>query len=94
MSKGTRVEISEDVACEQLDGETVVLNPTSGVYFSLNASGTVVWDALVRYRDTALAETELARQFNITEAQARVDVQELTAQLCDAGLLRRDEDRA
>ncbi len=32
---------------ETLDGESIIINLKSGMYFSLNASGSIVWDGIV-----------------------------------------------
>lgn len=37
------VHVAEDVVFRELDGEAVILNLQSGVYFGLDAMGTRIW---------------------------------------------------
>jgi hypothetical protein len=79
---------SKNVAWKVLDGESVVLNLDSGVYFTLNTTGTAVWERI----DGATSLEEIGRglweQFEITVEQARRDLLELTQTLLDEGLVR------
>ena len=83
---------SKDVTWKVLDGETVLLNLDTGVYFTLNATGTAVWE-LYNGR-TSLAEITkvLCEQFDVTSEQARRDLMELTQRLLDEGLVKIADD--
>lgn len=41
-----RVAIGEDVIARELDGETVLLNLETGIYFGLDQVGTRIWQLL------------------------------------------------
>ena len=47
-SKGRYQSASEDIACEEFDGEMVVLNLASGHYFALNQSASFLMSGLLR----------------------------------------------
>jgi hypothetical protein len=83
---------SKNVAWKVLDGESVVLNLDSGVYFTLNMTGTAVWERI----DGATSLEEIGRglceQFEITVEQAQGDLLELTQTLLDEGLIRVTDD--
>jgi hypothetical protein len=51
---GSRIQVNADVLCQDLDGEAVLLNLKTGVYFGLDPVGTRVWQLLASY--TVLAE--------------------------------------
>lgn len=83
---------NKNVAWKVLDGESVVLNLDSGVYFTLNMTGTAVWERI----DGATSLEEIGRglweQFEITVEQARRDLLELTQTLLDEGLVKVTDD--
>jgi len=83
---------SKNVAWKVLDGESVVLNLDSGIYFTLNTTGTAVWERI----DGATSLEEIGRglceQFEITVEQARRDLLELTQTLLNEGLIRVTDD--
>jgi len=83
---------SKNVAWKVLDGESVVLNLDSGVYFTLDMTGTAVWERI----DGATSLEEIGRglceQFEITVEQAQRDLIELTKSFLDEGLVRVTDD--
>jgi hypothetical protein len=83
---------SKNVAWKVLDGESVVLNLDSGVYFTLDMTGTAVWERI----DGATSLEEIGRglceQFEITVEQAQRDLLELTQTLLDEVLVRVTDD--
>ena len=83
---------NKNVAWKVLDGESVVLNLDSGVYFTLNMTGTAVWERI----DGATSLEEIGRglceQFEVTSEQAQRDLLELTRTLMDEGLVRITDD--
>jgi hypothetical protein len=46
MRRDTLLRLSPDVVFRELDGESVVLDLSSGRYFGLNAVGTRVWQLI------------------------------------------------
>jgi hypothetical protein len=87
-STNTYLIRSKNVAWKVLDGESVVLNLDSGVYFTLDMTGTAVWERI----DGATSLEEIGRglceQFEVTSEQAQRDLLELTRTLMDEGLVR------
>jgi hypothetical protein len=51
---GSRIQVNADVLCQDLNGEAVLLNLKTGVYFGLDPVGTRVWQLLASH--TVLAE--------------------------------------
>ena len=83
---------SKDVTWKVLDGEAVLLNLDTGVYFTLNATGTAVWNLLDGQTSLAEISRALCEQFDITFEEARRDLMELTQRLLDEGLVRITDD--
>ncbi len=83
----SRVRIPKPVLFRELSGEIVLLNTVTGKYFSLDATGACIWQALKasgRLRDALDA---LLQVFDATESQASADVLDLASKLCAHGLL-------
>ena len=83
---------SKDVAWKELDGEAVVLNLDSGIYFTLNATGTAVWERINGTTSLEEIGRGLCEQFEVTMEQAQRDLLELTQTLLDEGLVRVTDD--
>ena len=45
----SRVSVNDDVLFQELDGEGVLLNLKTGVYFGLDSVGARVWQLLEKY---------------------------------------------
>jgi Coenzyme PQQ synthesis protein D (PqqD) len=41
-----QVEVGKDLVCQELDGEMVLLDMQSGLYFGIDAVGTRIWQML------------------------------------------------
>ena len=79
---------TEDVLHQELGGETVLLNLKTEHYFGLDPLGTRIWNL---FGETSCAETlvkTLLEEYDVDEAQLRVDVECLVSKLAAAGLLR------
>lgn len=82
-----RYEPASGVAARFVGGETVVVDLDTEQYFSLNATGTVVWTVVSAGEPTASAADQLVEQFDVNPQQASNDVEELVAELVENGLL-------
>ena len=83
-----RVAVPEAVISRELDGETVVLNLETGVYFGLDGVGTDIWNALQkggRIEDTFNA---LLQQYDVQAAALKDDLLRFVNQLASKGLLQ------
>lgn len=84
----TRVTPHPDVVWRLVDNEVVLLNVSTGLYFSLDAIGSRIW-ALVPMEGTtvsAVRETLLA-EYDATADQIDRDLDALFGQLIAAGLV-------
>lgn len=82
-----RLVIPTSVVSRDLDGETVMLNLESGVYFGLDAIGSVIWTHLqqpTRLRDI---RDRLVAEFDVDDDRAAADLLELSEQLVARGLV-------
>jgi hypothetical protein len=77
------------VASRMVDGETVIVDLESEMYFGLNRVGSVVWGELQQRAPVSQIVATVISRFDVPEEQANADVRTLIHDLEAAGLLRR-----
>ncbi len=81
-------EKSPDVIERIIDGEAVLLDLKSGVYYSLNAVGTSIWDKLSEAVSAMEIETALMEEYDVPQEVIKSDVRDIIKDLSDEGLIR------
>jgi len=81
----SRVRINEDVAFGDLDGELVLLNLRTGVYFGLDPIGTRIWHLLRAGEPLEAIVAALVAEYDVTAARSEADL------LRFVGLLRENQ---
>jgi hypothetical protein len=71
----------------QLDGETVLLDPVSGRYFSLNVTGSRIWRGLCDGSSLQDITEAMANQYQLPVEQVGRDLASFVAELNAEGLL-------
>ena len=84
----------ERAAGEIIDGEAVVINLSTGVYYSLNGVAGDIWRLVTERRAVASMVAELVARYDVAAADAERDLRRVLAQLVDEGLIRRTADGA
>jgi Coenzyme PQQ synthesis protein D (PqqD) len=82
---------ADEVAAKVMDGEAVLINLTSGVYYSMDGTGTAVWE-LITARCTLreIAEALVAR-YDVAGPRAQADIQRLATELIEEQLVEVDD---
>lgn len=84
---------SEHVVWKALEGESVLLDLETGVYFSLNETGAAAWELFDGATSLATVGEALCARFNVSTEQIQRDLCELTQDLRKEGLVKiREED--
>ncbi len=83
---------SEHVTWKALEGESVLLNLETGVYFTLNETGTAAWESFDGTTSLAAIGETLSQRFNVLPEQVRQDLMELTQHLRAEGLVSINDD--
>lgn len=86
--------IPAHILLQQVGDEKVILDPDSGVYFTLDAVGARMLDLLAEIGEPATVLEAIVTEYEVKEAQASDDLNGLIAQLCEHGLLEGDVDDA
>ena len=81
------VVVPEAVLCKEIDGETVVLNLDSGVYFGLDAVATDMWRGLQTGVPLNEVASTLETSYEVEPAVLRADLLQLVNQLVAKGLV-------
>lgn len=90
MSLEASASIPDEVVFRELDGETVLLNLTSGVYFGLDEVGTRIWHLIGEHRNLGAVIEALSTEYDADRAEIEKDVLDLTEQLLAKSLLTLD----
>ena len=75
-----------EVVWEVVDGEAVIVDVTTGDYFSLNPVATDVWTSLHRGADVPSIVQATATRYGVDRATVAADVEDLVGELEDIGL--------
>ena len=78
----------KDVVSAELDGEQVLLNLETGLYYGLDEIGSSLWNGLCGGRLEAALD-ELAARYDVSTTRLRSDAEELLGRLAAEGLVRR-----
>lgn len=78
---------SDDAVFRDLEGEGVVLNLSTGIYFGLNDVGTRIWQLIDQYGALTTVRDSLVREFEVDAETAAHDLVELVGQLAERGLV-------
>jgi hypothetical protein len=71
-------QLSPDVLYRDLDGQAVILDLSSGVYFGLNEVGTRIWMLMSEGRDVDDIAQILSREYEADRSAIEQDVRDLT----------------
>ena len=77
-----------EVAAEVIDGEAILINLSSGVYYSLDKAGGLAWELIAAGSSLAEVAASLAERYEVAPAQAEADVVQLAADLEREDLVR------
>jgi hypothetical protein len=81
---------SRDVVARVIDGEAIIINLASGLYYGTRGSGAVIWEGVEAGRPMGEIVHEICRQFSVTAEIAEHDVQRMIGELIGEQLIRPD----
>lgn len=81
------LEPNPDLVFTVVDEEAILLEQTTGKYYSLNKVGTRMWVLLAEEGRLEAVYERLLTEFDVDPAQLRRDLEKLVAQLLENGLL-------
>jgi hypothetical protein len=87
LSLASRVRIRDDVLSRDLQGEQVILDLNSGVYFGLDPIGTRIWHLLQAHQPLQKVLDSLLDEYEVAEAQCTQDLLSFVALMMEKGLV-------
>ena len=79
--------IPDDVVFEVLEGEAVVLNLDTGIYFTLNPVGTRIWQLIEEHGDLAKVRESMISEYEVEADALDRDIDALLSELVEKGLV-------
>jgi|SRR5580658_9042658 hypothetical protein len=89
MSQKETYRTAEGVHVRRFGDELVMLDLTSGVYFSLNEVGAFIWESLCAGAATVDVPLSIAERFEVSLETACEETLKLVNDLLEAGLIKR-----
>lgn len=77
----------EEVAAKVMDGEAILINLSTGVYFSMDNIGALIWELIECHHGTDEIVAELCNRYVVDEDLARTDVERVVAELAEENLI-------
>jgi len=74
-----------------IEGEAVVINLASGMYYSLNGSGSVVWELLREHHSVGQTAEAVAKSFNVPYETVLSDIGAFCGELLNECLVAHQE---
>jgi hypothetical protein len=83
-----RYQINEiEVAAKVIEGEAVMINLTTGTYYSMEGTGAYVWELLEKYHNIVEIAHELSRRYQVSSDEAAADLSQLVDELFNENLI-------
>ena len=82
---------SRDVVARVLDGEAIIINLATGLYYSTRGAGAVIWEGVEAGQPVGEIVASVCRQFAVRPDVAEPDVQGLIGELLKEELIRAGE---
>ncbi len=79
-----------DVQASNMDGETVLLDLSTGRYYTLNRLGSLIWELCTGTQTMRDIHTVLSDRFEVAPERALDDLVSLVNQLTQEGLLQQE----
>ena len=87
MDGSSIIVAAKEQVWRELDGEAIVLNLATGIYYGLDPVGTRVWKLVQTPRTVAEILEALLKEFDAAPADCEQDLMTLLGSLAGAGLI-------
>ncbi len=83
----TRITARPDQISSDLEGETILLHMTSGLYYGLNDVGVKIWTLIQTPKTVADLRQTLLNDYDVTSEDCDRELKELLTSLSEAELI-------
>jgi len=77
----------QDVNAEVIDGEAIIINVTTGVYYSIEDVGAYAWELLTTGCSLAQSAQAVVERYQVPAEQASADLEDFVSQLIAEDLI-------
>ena len=92
-ARDAAIRIRKDVVFRDLEGELVLLNLATGVYFGLDPIGTRIWALIDDGRTVDQIVDAITEEYEVDPSVCRADLERFLATLRDNDLVDLDDGR-
>jgi hypothetical protein len=85
---------SREVAAKVMDGEAIFINLSTGVYYSMNEVGTLIWELIETGRTPEEALEIVTGRYEVSREQAKADVERLVSVLLEENIVIQSDNEA
>ena len=90
MNIKSKVILSNNVFAQEIDDETIILDPITQEDFSLNEIGKVIWSLLSQNKNLEEIKAQMLEMYEVPEEQLEKDVLNFLQALAKKGLISID----
>ena len=87
ISKSSIVLASKDNLSSELNGETIILDKKSGVYYGLNSVGAKIWNLIQEPKEVVEIRDAILAKYQIESERCESDILKLLEELAAEGLI-------
>jgi hypothetical protein len=91
LNRETRLRRNEEIAAKVMDGEAIIINLSSGVYYSADKAGGRLWALLEAGYSLGEMVDDLVQHYGVDRERATADVQSMLDQVVAENLARVDD---
>jgi hypothetical protein len=81
------LKVNSEIVFREVDTQTVLVNANSGLYYSLNATGSFIFRLLREYEDHSEILQKLCDAFGVSEQEAQHDLNEFLREMSGERIL-------
>ncbi len=87
MTLDTKINIPETLFLQKVDDETILLDSNTNEYFSINETGTLIWETLEEKKDLNSVKEEIISNYEVDEKQVEKDILNFIQEVVNKGLI-------
>jgi hypothetical protein len=87
LSIASAVHVTDDVLFNDLQGEVVLLNLKTGIYFGLDPVGTRAWQLIQDHGLLGPVKDAMLQEYEVSAEDLWEDLRDLVTRLADSGLV-------
>jgi Coenzyme PQQ synthesis protein D (PqqD) len=77
----------EEIASKVIDGEAIIINLTSGIYYSMDKAGGFIWEMIETGQSLQGTLSAIVARYDVSQEQAQSDIEQLVNDLLQENLV-------